>query len=105
MDDASLLRELEPVAARLLDRHLGTTKEWFPHELATWGRGRDCAPGEAWEARPLHEGVTSALYVTLLPEDNPPNSFQTIGAVFAGDAAWPPWTRRWTAEEGRHAIV
>src|SRR5687767_1059873 len=105
MDDASLLRELEPVAARLLDRHLGTTKEWFPHELVPWSRGRDFAPGEAWEAPPLDEGVTSALYVNLLTEDNLPYYFQTIDAVFDGDGAWPTWTRRWTAEEGRHAIV
>ena len=28
-----ILRELEPTVERLLDRHLETAKEWFPHEF------------------------------------------------------------------------
>ena len=28
---ADLVRELEPVAARELDRHVSMAKEWFPH--------------------------------------------------------------------------
>ena len=43
-DDAFL--ELEPVVGRLLERHLATTKEWFPHELVPWSRGRDFVAGE-----------------------------------------------------------
>ena len=41
MDDASMLRELEPTVEQLFDRHLATTKEWFPHEHIPYGRGRD----------------------------------------------------------------
>jgi acyl-[acyl-carrier-protein] desaturase len=37
----SYLRELEPVAAKLMDRHLSTAKEWFPHEYVPWDLGRD----------------------------------------------------------------
>ena len=40
----ALLAELEPTAARLLDRHLTTSKEWFPHQLVPWSRGRRGAP-------------------------------------------------------------
>ena len=43
--------ELEPVAGRLLERHLATTKEWFPHELVPYSRGRDFVPGEQWSPR------------------------------------------------------
>ncbi len=31
MDDATMLAELQPTAERLVDRHLGMAKEWFPH--------------------------------------------------------------------------
>ena len=36
MDDLAMLEELRPTAERLIERHLGMTKEWFPHELVTW---------------------------------------------------------------------
>ena len=103
----SLLAELEPVAARLLDRHLAQAKEWFPHELVPWSRGRDFVPGEQWsaDASPLPAAVRSALFVNLLTEDNLPYYFRTIEATFGRHSAWGEWARRWTAEEGRHAIV
>ena len=47
-DDRALLTELEPTVATLLDRHLATTKEWFPHEFVPWSRGRDHEPGHEW---------------------------------------------------------
>ncbi len=108
MDDAALLHELTPTAESLLDRHLGTAKEWFPHELVPWGRGRDFADEEAWE--PESSGVAdpavrSALFVNLLTEDNLPYYFRTIERMFGAGDAWGTWARRWTAEEGRHSIV
>ena len=39
MDDAVLLRELEPTVERLFARHLDTTKEWFPHEHIPYAAG------------------------------------------------------------------
>ncbi len=106
MDDTALLHELEPTVAGLVERHLGKAKEWFPHEMVPWGRGRDFNPGESWSAEeyPVPDGVRSALFVNLLTEDNLPYYFSHIHRVF-GDGAWGEWARRWTAEEGRHAIV
>jgi acyl-[acyl-carrier-protein] desaturase len=102
-----LLSELAPVARRLVDRHLENAREWFPHELVPWGRGRDFAPDEAWDPSesPMEASVRSALFVNLLTEDNLPYYFWTIDRTFGGDDVWGEWTRRWTAEEGRHSIV
>lgn len=44
MDQSALLAELEPVAAGLLNKHLASSKEWFPHELVPWSRGTDFDP-------------------------------------------------------------
>ncbi|HEX2192518.1 MAG TPA: acyl-ACP desaturase [Acidimicrobiales bacterium] len=106
MDDADLLHELRPTLDRLLDRHLGTAKEWFPHEMVPWSRGRDFEPGEEWDAEefPLSDAVRRALIVNLLTEDNLPYYFETINRVLASEA-FRVWTRRWTAEEMRHATV
>ena len=107
MRDADVLRELAPTARTLLERHLANAKEWFPHELVPWSRGRDFEAGAEWTAdeAPMDEAVRSSLFVNLLTEDNLPHYFRTIDSVFVGDEAWHTWTCRWTAEEGRHAIV
>ena len=107
MDQVALLTELEPVVARLLDKHLATSKEWFPHELVPWSRGRDVEPGEDWDPNEvdLSPAVRSSLFVNLLTEDNLPYYFRTIENMFGRDSAWGAWSRRWTAEEGRHSIV
>jgi acyl-[acyl-carrier-protein] desaturase len=44
--------------------------------------------------------------VGLLTEDNLPSYHRLIHSMFrGGDGAWMSWIGRWTAEEGRHAIV
>jgi acyl-[acyl-carrier-protein] desaturase len=107
MEAGELLATLEPTAGRLLDRHMAQAKEWFPHELVPWGRGRDFEPGWEWspDEATLPDEVRSALFVNLLTEDNLPYYFRTIEQMFGRDSSWGEWTRRWTAEEGRHSIV
>src|SRR4051794_2493076 len=107
MDQATLLHELGPVAERLYERHDGAAKEWFPHEMVPWSRGRDFAPGAVWDPDEVSmpDGVRSALFVNLLTEDNLPYYFRTIEALFGADSVWGAWVRRWTAEEGRHSIM
>jgi acyl-[acyl-carrier-protein] desaturase len=107
MDAAALVAELEPTAARLLDRHLAQAKEWFPHQLVPWSRGRDFDGGWEWspDETTLPAEVRSSLFVNLLTEDNLPYYFRTIEATFGRESAWGEWNRRWTAEEGRHSIV
>ena len=75
MDDATLLAELLPTAERLVDRHLGMAKEWFPHELVEWR-----PPPAVGSAEPLPDGVASAVFVNVLTEDNLPYYFASIDA-------------------------
>src|SRR6478609_9577806 len=98
MDQTALLNELEPVADQLLNKHLASAKEWFPHELVPWSRGRDFEPGEVWteDEAPMDPAVRSSLFVNLLTEDNLPYYFRTIETLFGADSAWGTWVRRWT---------
>ena len=114
MDQAALIEELEPVAAKLLERHMGVSKEWFPHELVPYSRGKDFEPGRQWVPEDadfgtagtgIDEAVRSALYLNLLTEDNLPYYFRDIDRLFGSDTAFGEWARNWTAEEGRHSIV
>jgi acyl-[acyl-carrier-protein] desaturase len=106
-DERALLLELEPVAGRLLDRHLGVAQEWFPHDYIPYRLGRDFDK-EPWTPdQPSLTGVARTSFeVNLLTEDNLPSYHRLIHGMFGGgDGAWINWIGRWTAEEGRHAIV
>jgi acyl-[acyl-carrier-protein] desaturase len=112
LDTPRLLNDLEPVVEKLLERHLATSKEWFPHEHVPYSRGRDAKPGEQWSEDDadlagvtIDDSVRSALLVNLLTEDNLPYYFRTIEQIFGRDGVWGTWVRRWTAEEGRHSMA
>lgn len=106
-EERALLLELEPVAARLLDRHLSVAQEWFPHDFIPYSLGRDFDKDPWTPDQPRLTGVAqTAFEVNLLTEDNLPSYHRVISAVFRpGEGAWATWVGRWTAEEGRHAIV
>lgn len=107
LSEAKLLAEIEPAVAKLIDRHLTVAKEWFPHDYIPYSLGRDFDK-EPWtpdQAR-LTGIAQTAFEVNLLTEDNLPSYHRLIAKVFEkGDGAWKDWVHRWTAEEGRHAIV
>jgi acyl-[acyl-carrier-protein] desaturase len=105
--DRALLVELEPEAGRLFDRHAKVAQEWFPHEYIPYRLGRDFDK-EPWTPdQPRLTGVAqTAFEIGLLTEDNLPSYHRLIHGMFGkGDGAWISWVGRWTAEEGRHAIV
>ncbi|MFG3579646.1 acyl-ACP desaturase [Micromonospora chersina] len=110
LSQTALLRELEPVVEKNLDRHLSLAKEWFPHEYVPWSEGRTFdgpLGGEPWTEgdSTLPEVARTALIVNLLTEDNLPSYHHEIATLFGRDGAWGTWVHRWTAEEGRHGTA
>ena len=108
--ETDLLRELNQVVEKELNRHLGVAKEWFPHEYIPWSEGRNfdgIMGGDAWspDDSPMNDVARSALVVNLLTEDNLPSYHHEIATIFGRDDAWGAWVHRWTAEEGRHGIA
>jgi acyl-[acyl-carrier-protein] desaturase len=105
-----LIRDLEPVVAKELDRHIATTKDWYPHEYVPWSEGRTFAGplnGDAWEAKDskLTTVAQDSLVLNLMTEDNLPSYHTEIAISMGRDGAWNTWINRWTAEEARHSIV
>jgi len=110
LDQTTLLRELEQVVERNLERHLSVAKEWFPHENVPWSEGRTFSgplDGDPWvpEDSKVSDVARSALVINLLTEDNLPSYHHEIAVLFGRDAAWGEWVHRWTAEEGRHGAA
>jgi acyl-[acyl-carrier-protein] desaturase len=107
IDDRALLLELEPEVGRLYNRHASIAQEWFPHDFIPYRLGRDYDK-EPWTPdQPRLTGVAQTSFeIGLLTEDNLPSYHRLIHGMFGrGDGAWMSWVGRWTAEEGRHAIV
>ena len=72
-----------------MERHITSSKEWFPHLYVPWSRGRDFEADEEWDPEefPLPAAVRDALFVNLLTEDNLPYYFHTIDNMF-GPGVW-----------------
>ncbi len=109
LTDAQLLHELEPVAERLLNRHLSMFKEWRPHDYIPWSDGKNyyALGGQDWhpDQAQLSELAQVAMVQNLLTEDNLPSYHREIAMNFSMDGAWGQWVNRWTAEENRHSVA
>ncbi|MGV0838060.1 acyl-ACP desaturase [Mycolicibacterium thermoresistibile] len=108
LTDLHLLRELEPVVEKLLNRHLSMTKDWNPHDYIPWSDGKNyyALGGQDWhpEEAQLSEVAQVAMVQNLLTEDNLPAYHREIAMNLGMDGAWGQWVNRWTAEENRHGI-
>ena len=86
LTDLHLLRELEPVVEKLLNRHLRMRKDWNPHDYIPWSDGKNfyALGGQDWhpEQSKLSEVAQTAMVQNLLTEDNLPYYFQTIDKMF-----------------------
>ena len=108
VDDAALLAELAPdrgQAPRTPPEHRqgvvpARARAVEPRPRLRRGRGagtprpRSCATARA-----------ARSFLNILTEDNLPHYYRQINGKFGNDDVWGEWNRRWTAEEGRHAIV
>jgi acyl-[acyl-carrier-protein] desaturase len=104
--DHALVEELAGPAAKLFNRHLSASKQWYPFEDIPWDNAADFAE-ERWNARqyPLSQGVQSAIIVNVLTEDNLPYYTHTLMSPIKANHPLQEWSRRWTAEEWRHSAA
>ena len=103
LTNVDLLRELEPVAEKLINRHMSMFKEWNPHDYVPWKEGKNyyALGGQDWDPNQakLSEVARTALVQNLLTEDNLPAYHREIAMNFSMDGPWGYWVNRWTAEE------
>lgn len=108
LPNIELLRALEPVAEKLINRHMSMTKDWNPHDYIPWSEGKNyyALGGQDWDPdqAKLSDVARVAMVQNLLTEDNLPAYHREIAMNFSMDSAWGFWVNRWTAEENRHGI-
>ncbi|MET0897370.1 MAG: acyl-ACP desaturase [Mycobacterium sp.] len=109
LTDVQLLRELEPVVEKNINRHMTMRKDWNPHDYIPWSQGKNwyALGGQDWEPgqSKLSELAQVAMVQNLLTEDNLPSYHREIAMNFSMDGPWGWWVNRWTAEENRHGIA
>ncbi|WP_421845077.1 acyl-ACP desaturase [Mycobacterium sp.] len=109
LTNLQLLRELEPVVEKLVNRHLSMFKEWNPHDYIPWSDGKNfyALDGRDWEPEQsqLSDVAQVAMVQNLLTEDNLPSYHREIAMNFSMDGPWGYWVNRWTAEENRHSTA
>ena len=90
----------------LMKRHFERRDDWYFHEFIPWEEGRSFVD-EPWEPSQasLSEDARTSLILNLLTEDNLPYYHSAIESRIPKDSALSEWNRRWTAEEGQHAIA
>ena len=107
--DLDLLRELEPVVEKNMNRHLSMHKPWNPHDYIPWSDGKNfyALGGQDWEPgqSKLTDVAQVAMVQNLMTEDNLPSYHREIAMSMGMDGAWGQWVNRWTAEENRHGIA
>ena len=102
----ALVEHLTDRLEAAVHRHHAVAQDWLPHEYVPWDQGRDFAelPWEETQSR-LPAPVRAAVALNLLTEDNLPGYHGELVRIYGDDEPWRAWLDRWTAEEGRHAIV
>ena len=101
-----LMAAVDAEIERLMAEHLERRPDWYAHELVQWEQGRSYLD-EPWDESQctISPEVRETLILNLLTEDNLPYYHFSIASKFGEDSAIGRWTRRWTAEEGQHAIA
>ena len=103
---SELSEHLDARLTAATERHLAVARDWYPHEYVPWSEGVDFGDTPYDEARSrLTPAVRAAVQLNLLTEDNLPAYHRELNRAFGAEEAWRAWVNRWTAEEGRHAIV
>ncbi len=109
LTNLQLLRELEPVVEKYLNRHESVHKDWSPHDYIPWSDGKNfyALGGQDWdpEQSKLSDLAQVAMVQNLMTEDNLPSYHREIAMNFGLDGPWGQWVNRWTAEENRHSTA
>lgn len=103
----STLDTLAPKIAALIDRHVGTRRQWHPGELIDFSDDEQLHGLRQLRqrARGLTPAIKVAVMLNLLTEEGLPHFHRIISEHVGTLEVWERWTGLWTAEEDRHGNV
>lgn len=107
---AEAIASLEPLAEKLMARHLEDRRLWFPSDfLPASEQMSDEQVRQMAELPDLVRGMPDAVRVSLalnlLTEEGLPHFHRLLAVYLGSDNAWSRWNFMWTAEEDRHGAV
>lgn len=107
---AEAIASLEPLAEKLMARHLEDRRLWYPSDfLPASAEMTDEDKRKMAELPDLVRGMPDAVRVSLalnlLTEEGLPHFHRLLAVYLGSDNAWSRWNFMWTAEEDRHGAV
>ena len=105
-----VLRDLEGLVARLMERHLEKRKLWFASDFLPADELQDedadrRAAALRERARGIPDSARVALALNLLTEEGLPHFHRLLATYLGDESFWQRWNFLWTAEEDRHGGV
>lgn len=102
-----VLAAAAPAIETLIDRHVGSRRDWLPGELVEFGDDPQLVELRLLRdrARGLAPAIKVSVMLNLLTEEGLPHFHRIISEHVGSQAIWQRWTRLWTAEEDRHGNV
>lgn len=104
------IASLEPLAEKLMARHIEDRRLWFPSdflpasEQMTDEQSREIAELQD-RVRGIPDAVRVSLALNLLTEEGLPHFHRLLAVYLGSENAWSRWNFLWTAEEDRHGCV
>lgn len=111
LDKIEVLREIEPIAASLMETHLDKRRLWFStdflpaDEQLTDEQDTHLLARLRERVRGLSDAIRVSVCVNLLTEEGLPHFHRIISQHLGDESVWGKWNFMWTAEEDRHGAV
>lgn len=109
MKNIKVLNILENDVELILNKHINSRKNWYPHEIIPWEKYSEITKnGFEYNVDKVSKNLVSALYLLVMTEDNLPWYARTIAGFIGNqnrDTAWNHWLQQWVAEEDNHSYV
>jgi acyl-[acyl-carrier-protein] desaturase len=107
---AEVLKELEPLVADMMERHLSKRRLWLPSDFLPADEKMDEDDHRLLaklreRARGISDAVRVSVALNLLTEEGLPHFHRLLSNYLGNDSVWQQWNFMWTAEEDRHGCV
>ncbi len=103
--NVTIMAELEPVIAELVEHHLKSRRLWMPSDLLPRSHNEEKMRELRVRTNNIPNEIRAVLALNTLTEDGLPSFHRLLAIHLGDDSYWKMWIDLWTAEEDRHGAA